>query len=58
MKTDCPPLILVGGSSSTDDMVVVRGVNLYPTAVDSVIARFSEIRSTRLFLKNAIPCWK
>ena len=49
-----PTFDLSGGIlGRTDDMVVVRGVNLYPTAVDSVIARFSEIREYQvIFVKR------
>ena len=40
-----PTFDLVGGIlGRTDDMVVVRGVNLYPSAIDSVINRFPEIK--------------
>ena len=39
-----PTFDLVGGIlGRTDDMVVVRGVNLYPSAVDAVLSRFPEI---------------
>ena len=37
-----PTFDLEGGIlGRTDDMVVVRGVNLYPSAVDSVMTSFS-----------------
>ena len=40
-----PTFDLVGGIlGRTDDMVVVRGVNLYASAIDSVINRFPEIK--------------
>ncbi len=50
-QTDPPPcacgrveLALEGGIlGRTDDMVIVRGVNLYPTAVDEVLRRFPEV---------------
>jgi phenylacetate-CoA ligase len=32
----------------TDDMVVVRGVNLYPSAVEEVVRRFPEVREYRV----------
>mgnify|MGYP000157560529 FL=1 len=39
-----PTFDLEGGIlGRTDDMVVVRGVNLYPSSVDSVISSFPEI---------------
>jgi phenylacetate-CoA ligase len=39
-----PTFDLLGGIlGRTDDMVVVRGVNLYPSAIDAVLARFPEI---------------
>lgn len=40
-----PELILEGGIiGRLDDMVLVRGVNVYPSAIESVVRRFSEIR--------------
>ena len=33
-------------------MVVVRGVNLYPSAVDSVITRFPEIKEYQVVFEN------
>lgn len=50
-QTDAPPcacgrveLALEGGIlGRTDDMVIVRGVNLYPAAVDEVLRRFPEV---------------
>jgi phenylacetate-CoA ligase len=39
-----PTLDLVGGIlGRVDDMIVVRGVNLYPTSVDAVVRRFEEV---------------
>lgn len=39
-----PDLALEGGIlARTDDMVVVRGVNLYPSAIDTVVRRFEEV---------------
>ena len=39
-----PTLDLVGGIlGRVDDMVVVRGVNLYPSSVDLIVRRFSEV---------------
>ena len=40
-----PELILDGGIiGRLDDMVLVRGVNVYPSAIESVVRRFPEIR--------------
>jgi phenylacetate-CoA ligase len=37
-------LVLDGGIlGRTDDMVIVRGVNLYPSAVDDVVRRFADV---------------
>ena len=33
-------------------MVVVRGVNLYPSAVDSVMTRFPEIKEYQVVFEN------
>ena len=39
-----PTLDLLGGIlGRADDMVVVRGVNLYPASVDAVVCRFDEV---------------
>ena len=39
-----PTLALDGGIlGRVDDMVIVRGVNIYPAAIESVVRRFSEI---------------
>ncbi|MCG8457177.1 MAG: hypothetical protein MI919_12940, partial [Holophagales bacterium] len=46
-------LALEGGIlSRADDMVVVRGVNLYPSSVDQVIRRFPEVREYRVELST------
>ena len=48
-----PTVDLVGGIlGRADDMVVVRGVNLYPSAVDSVITRFPEIKEYQVVFEN------
>ena len=36
----------------TDDMVVVRGVNLYPSAVDAIVARFPEIKEYQVEIES------
>ncbi|MFO1485981.1 MAG: AMP-binding protein [Verrucomicrobiaceae bacterium] len=43
-KTDRGRLVLDGGIlSRVDDMVVVRGVNIYPSAVEAVVRQFPEV---------------
>lgn len=57
-QTDAPPcvcgrhtLTLEGGIlGRTDDMVIVRGVNLYPSAVDDVVRRFAEVAEYQVCL--------
>ncbi len=44
-------LALEGGIlGRTDDMVVVRGVNLYPSAIEAVLRRFEEVGEYRVTL--------
>ncbi|MFP6899784.1 MAG: AMP-binding protein [Opitutales bacterium] len=39
-----PTLDLVGGIlGRVDDMIIVRGVNLYPSSVDTIVRRFGEV---------------
>lgn len=46
-------LALEGGIlGRTDDMVVVRGVNLYPSAVEAVLRRFADVGEYRVTLKT------
>ena len=46
---DAPGFALEGGIiGRTDDMVVVRGVNIYPTAVDAVVRSIPEIAEYRV----------
>lgn len=46
-------LALDGGIlARADDMVVVRGVNLYPSAVDRVVRRFPEVAEYRVHLST------
>lgn len=50
-RCDCgsSEMALVGGIlGRTDDMLVVRGVNIYPAAVDEVIRGFAEIAEYRV----------
>ena len=48
-----PIFDLIGGIlGRSDDMVVVRGVNLYPSAVDAVVTRFPEIREYPVLIEN------
>ncbi|WP_395091112.1 phenylacetate--CoA ligase family protein [Armatimonas sp.] len=47
-------LALDGGIlGRTDDMVVVRGVNLYPSAIEAVLRQFGEIAEYRVTLTTA-----
>ena len=46
-------LALEGGIlGRSDDMVLVRGVNVYPAAVESVLREFEEIAEYRVFVKK------
>lgn len=50
---DARGLALEGGIiGRADDMVVVRGVNIYPTAVDSVVRRLPEIGEYRVLVSR------
>lgn len=43
-ETGLPALDLVGGIlGRCDDMVVVRGVNVYPSSIDAVVRQFREV---------------
>ncbi len=45
-----PTFDLIGGIlGRADDMVVVRGVNLYPASVDAVIRKFDEVQEYRVY---------
>ena len=51
-------LALEGGIlGRTDDMVIVRGINLYPSAVDELVHRFPDIQEYRvtLDLRGLLP---
>jgi phenylacetate-CoA ligase len=44
-------LALEGGIlGRTDDMVIVRGVNVYPTAVEGIIRAFAEVAEYRVHI--------
>lgn len=44
---------LAGGIlGRVDDMVIVRGVNLYPSAVENVVRRFPEVEEFRVVVKT------
>jgi phenylacetate-CoA ligase len=46
-------LALEGGIlGRTDDMIIVRGVNVYPSAVEAVVRRFSDIAEYRVDLTD------
>lgn len=48
-----PDLALEGGIlARCDDMVVVRGVNLYPSAIEEILRRFPEIGEYRVELRT------
>lgn len=47
-------LLLEGGVlGRTDDMLIVRGVNVFPSAVESIVYEFPEVREYRLILRTA-----
>ena len=49
LEVDPTALILEGGIlARTDDMVIVRGVNIFPTAVDEIVRGFPEIGEYRV----------
>jgi phenylacetate-CoA ligase len=57
VATDPPPevafMALDGGIlGRTDDMIIVRGVNVYPSAVESVVRRFNDIAEYRVDLTD------
>ena len=35
-----------------DDMVVIRGVNIYPSAIDSVIGEYDQVTEYRVLVKE------
>ena len=46
-------LALAGGIlGRTDDMLIVRGVNIYPTAVEEILRGFSEIAEYRVYFRQ------
>ena len=48
-----PVFDLVGGIlGREDDMIVVRGVNLYPAAVDGIIRKFDEIDEYQVIISE------
>ena len=48
-----PVFDLVGGIlGRADDMIVVRGVNLYPLAVDGVIRKFSQVDEYQVMINE------
>jgi len=50
---EVPHLALEGGIlGRTDDMVIVRGVNVYPSAIEAVVRRFSDIAEYRVDLTD------
>ena len=48
-----PTFDLTGGIlGRTDDMVVIRGVNLYPSAVDRVVRKFSGVKEYQVVIED------
>ena len=48
-----PDLALDGGIlGRTDDMLVVRGVNVYPSAVENILRGFDAVREYRVEIQN------
>ena len=44
-----PKLFIPGGIiGRTDDMVVIRGVNIYPSSIESIVREFAEIKEFRI----------
>ena len=51
-----PTFDLIGGIlGRIDDMIIVRGVNLYPSSVDAVIRKFDEVKEYRVYKEKAGP---
>ncbi len=49
-KRFLPEMALEGGIlSRVDDMVLVRGVNVYPSAVEALVRRFAEVQEYRVY---------
>ena len=49
-----PTFDLVGGIlGRTDDMVIVRGVNLYPSAIDRIVRTFPEVTEYEVIIKDS-----
>jgi phenylacetate-CoA ligase len=41
-----------------DDMIVVRGVNVYPSAVDAIVRTIAEVREYRVHVSRAASLWE
>jgi phenylacetate-CoA ligase len=55
-KCECgrSSLRLLGGIlGRADDMIIVRGVNVYPTAVEEILRRFAEVAEYRVHVSRA-----
>ena len=47
--SQCQFVLLKGGVlGRTDDMMIIRGVNVFPTSVEAILRRFPEIREYRM----------
>jgi phenylacetate-CoA ligase len=58
VKTKCAcgrhELTLIGGIlGRVDDMTIVRGVNVYPTAVEEILRRFADVAEYRVHVSRA-----
>jgi phenylacetate-CoA ligase len=50
----CRWVLLEGGIlGRTDDMILVRGVNIYPTSVEQIVREFPEVDEFRLVVRQA-----
>lgn len=52
-KCSCgdPFTLLPGGIlGQADDMVVIRGINIYPSSIEAIVREFKDIRNSELFI--------
>lgn len=52
-KCSCgdPFTFLPGGIlGQADDMVVIRGINIYPSSIEAIVREFKDIRNSELFI--------
>ncbi len=57
VRTEAGATLVGGILGRTDDMVVIRGVNIYPSAIDQLIREFPEVAEYRVTLDqlSALP---